>query len=402
MFKIVISVILLAWLTPSIAQQKESPVEISVYGFVAVDVGHNTRGGRTIRNERIYLFPWPDVDRAGNPLSTKGNFEIDAAHSRFGINVKGPSVGGLSVSGLIEADFLGDARASDSNFRLRHAFLRIGHGNFILLAGQTWHPFFITENFPQLVNSSAGVPIHPLIRNPQLRLSWKPNANMELIAALIEQNNFRTAGYTRGTEQAIMPEVLLQLKLGGTGPLWGALSAGYKTLAIPETITRQHVTVSGFHSQASIRYTSEGLTARAGAIYGQNLSEMAITGGTGRVIGSPDENPEFALLATATAWVDINRRSNSWDPGIFAGYMQALGTSREVVVIDALSFHPDVNNVVKIAPRIRHHLNSNTWIGLEYMLTSAAWGRSFNVNGVPENLTNHVNHRPLGSFRYNF
>jgi hypothetical protein len=384
----------------------EKLFDVSLHGFVAVDVAHNTRVGRTIRNEHIYMFPLPaKIDEiTGKDLNDRGNFDIDAAHSRFGLHIKGPTVNGISVFGLIEADFLGDARFSDSNFRLRHAYVRFGYKNYTLLAGQSWHPFFMPENFPQKVNTAVGVPMHPLSRNPQLRLGWKPNENTELLIALIEQNNFRTAGFAKGSEYAEMPEILLQVKLGGAGPAWAAFGAGYKRLAIPDNIDslKTGAMVNGFHYQASFRYKLPKATIRASGMYVDNISEMAVPGGVGRVVGSTNENPEFVFLKTATLWTDIKSNNTTWDPGFFIGYLKALGNSKEVDVVKELSFHPDVTDVLSVAPRILYHVNSHTWIGLEYMYTQAAWGSSYDSNGAPIDLKDYVNHRTLLSFRYNF
>lgn len=386
---------------------QEKPFDISFHGFVAVDAVHNTRVGRTIRNEHIFMFPLPaSIDeRTGKDLNDRGNIDIDAAHSRFGLRIKGPTVNGVTVFGLIEADFLGDARAADSNFRLRHAFVRFGYQDFTLTAGQTWHPLFLTEMFPQKANTGVGVPMHPLSRNPQLRFAWKANQTTELSVSFIEQNNFRTAGFPKGSEFSQMPEITLQLKLGGTGPAFAALTAGYKRLAIPDAVDtlKTNAMVNGVHAQASFRYKFPQFTLRTAALYGDNLSELAIPGGVGRVKGSTNENPEFASLATGTLWADINSDREKWDPGFFIGYMKALGASKEVTVEKSISpFHPDVTNVLSVAPRIKYHVNKYTWIAFEYMYTEADWGSTYDNYGVPQNLKSYVNHRTLLSFRYHF
>jgi hypothetical protein len=386
--------------------QDEKPFEISLHGFIAVDAAYNTRASQQVRNKHIYMFPLPErIDAAtGKDLNDRGVYDMDAAHSRFGLHIKGPTINGVSVFGLLEADFLGDDRVADSDFRLRHAYVRLGYKDFSFVAGQTWHPFFIPENFPQTVNTGVGVPMHPLSRNPQLRFNWNPQDNLELSATLLEQNNFRTTGFATGSEDAGVPEVVLQAKIGGTGPAWVSLSAGYKRLAIPEALDPQKVRpeVGSFHYQATFRYKLPMLTYRMGALYGQNNSDIVIPGGVGRVVNTPDSDPEFKPLASATFWIDINSTNKTWDPGFFAGYLKAMGASEEVTVIPGLSLKPDVADVIAIAPRLKYHIGTHTWIGAEYMWTQAGWGKSYDSYGAPSEVENYTNHRLLLSLRYHF
>ncbi len=400
--------------------QDEKPFEISLHGFIAVDAAYNTRASQQVRNKHIYMFPRPErIDAAtGKDLNDRGVYDMDAAHSRFGLHIKGPTINGVSIFGLLEADFLGDDRVNDSDFRLRHAYVKLGYKDFSFIAGQTWHPFFIPENFPQTVNTGVGVPMHPLSRNPQLRFNWHLQDNVELSATFLEQNNFRTTGFSTGSEDAGVPEVVLQAKVGGTGPAWVSLSAGYKRLAIPEALDPQKVRpeVGSFHYQATFRYKLPMLTYRMGALYGQNSSDLVIPGGVGRVVNTPDSNPEFNPLASATFWIDINSTNKTWDPGFFAGYLKAMGATEEVTVIPGLSLNPDVTDVIAIAPRLKYHIGSHTWIGAEYMWTQAGRAKktmtttetetititSYDSYGAPADVKNYTNHRLLLSLRYHF
>ncbi|TCO08371.1 hypothetical protein [Natronoflexus pectinivorans] len=387
------------------AQESEEKLfDISFHGFVAVDAAHNSRVGNTLRNKHIYLYPLPEVldTETGIDLNGRGNTDIDAAHSRFGIHVKGPIVNGISVYGLIEADFLGDARAADSNFRLRHAFIRLGYGDFTLTAGQTWHPFFIPENFPNTAHTGVGVPMHPLSRNPQLRLTWHQK-NFELSASFIEQNNFRTTGFGEGSEFGEMPEVTLQLKLW-RGNAWGSVSAGYKRLAMPaiEETATIGTYVGSFHAQTTFRYRFPGVLVRAGALYGENTSELAMPGGVARTLASTPENPEFIPLAYGSLWTDMERHSATWSPGVFVGYTEALGASENVDGATAFGRDTRVANVFTISPRLRYHINTATWVALEYMYTEAGWGNSYDEKGVPSDVKTYANNRILLSMRYTF
>ncbi|MDG5799312.1 DcaP family trimeric outer membrane transporter [Marinilabiliaceae bacterium ANBcel2] len=389
--------------TESISQDRLFNVDI--YGMVAVDVAHNTRGSRMARNDHIYLYPLPSGKDNDHDINDRGTFDIDAAHSRFGLNVLGPEVNGISTLAVLEADFLGDARFADSNFRLRHAYLQLGYNNITFIVGQTWHPFFVPENFPQTGNTCVGVPMYPLSRNPQLRFSYRFNEDVEIIAALIEQNNFRSAGFVKGSEEAQVPETVIQLKLGGEGNAFATFSAGYKRLAIPQDIsqTEDQPVIGSTHYQASFRYQLPRLTFRAGGIYGGNLTEHVIPGGVGEVIESSGTNsPEYEALKVATLWSDLEVMNETWRPGFFTGYLNRLGSSDEVDVIDDLSMDPGLSSLFVVSPRIRYVLADHINITLEYYFSRAGWGEEFDYYGVGDDVSYYNNHRSLLSFKYLF
>lgn len=392
------------WL--GLGAQNDNKVQVELHGFVAVDGVYNTRASKQARNHHIYLYPLPERqhDITGEDLNDRGRFDLDAAHSRFGLHLKGPEWEGLRVSGVLEADFLGDDRGSDADFRLRHAYIKLGRGDWDVTVGQTWHPFFIPENFPQMVNTCAGLPMHPLSRNPQVRLAWQAGSHTELSLTLLEQNNFRTTGFASGSEDAGRPEVVLQVKSGGDGPAWASFTAGYKQLALPEAYdpAGTQPLLKGWHAQATFRYRLQVATFRAGALYGQNISEMVIPGGVGRRSSSSADNPDYLPLATATLWLDADRRMERWDPGIFVGYMQALGASEPVEVVEALSFDAGISQVFTLAPRVKYHFTPRLFAGAEYMYARAGWGQGYDDHGLPVDVLNFSNHRMLFSMRYSF
>ena len=384
---------------------QEKKFEIEFHGFVGVDAIHDSRASKTVRHRHLLLYPLAaSLNEEGHDLNNRGEFDIDAAHSRFSLHIKGPDINGITTFAMMEGDFSGGLPGTDADFQMRHAYIQFGYKKIGLIAGQTWHPFFIPENYPQTINAGVGVPIHPLNRNPQLRFIYKPTENLELSATILEQNGFRSAGFSKGTEEAELPEFALQMKARGTGPLWASLTAGYKTLAIPYDIDLQEepTTMGSFHFSASLRVKTGPMVLRGGTVYGGNLTEHVMPGGVGRVISSTSQHPEYKPLNTGSYWFDMGTNSKTWDPGFFIGYLKNYGASEIIEVINALGRDANIASVLVFSPRLRYLIGSHVWIGAEYTYNKAAYGSEVTSKGKPANTTSYVNHRTQLSLKYSF
>ncbi len=376
--------------------------DISFRGYVGVNTTFDSRASVAARNRSVYLYPLPErlSQETGEDLNERSQLDTDAAFSRFGLHIDGPRLGEFNASAMIEGDFIGNG-AVDSYFRLRHAFVTLSKEKWSLLAGQTWHPFFVTENFPGTVNVNAGTPFHPLIRNPQVRLAWQVSSTTQLLFYVIDQNNFRSSGFgANSTEEALFPELDGQLKWN-SGGAFAALTAGFKTLAIPEAISPKADPdkVSSYHFNASFRYNLPGFTFRMEGIYGSNLSEMVMLGGVGQSVAGNG----FVSLETGSIWTDIQTsNTEGWQPGLFAGYTVNMGAREEVTVVEGLSRSKGkVASVYGLSPRLKYIIGK-AWIGAEWLLSNAEWGEDFDAFGVPTDTRDYINHRLLLSLRYNF
>lgn len=372
--------------------------KVDFHGYVGVDAAVNTRGSVEARNRHIYLYPLPEVlNEAGEDANDYRQFDLNASHSRFGLHISGPELKGFQTSGVIEGDFLGNGNG-DNNFRLRHAFVKFAKKTWSLTVGQTWHPLFLTENYPATVNCNAGAPFHPLNRTPQIRLTFKASESTQLLFFLLEQNNFRSSGFGfNSTERALLPEMDAQLKWHNGGA-WAAVTAGFKTLAVPNTGTSPEK-VSSYHMNASFKYQFPKFTFKMEGVYGSNLSELVMLGGVGQSVADED----YVALETGSIWTDIHsNKSDGLQPGLFAGYTANMGAREEVMVSEELSRSGgEVASVFAFAPRLKY-IMGKAWIGAEWMLTRAEWGNEFDDYGVPEDTEDFVNYRLLLSLRYNF
>lgn len=110
------------------------------------------------------------VAREDTYEGTVGRFQASSRSTRFGMAVDAKTIGGVTPSGVLEADFAGDQPTSsvggsersyyDSpNFRLRHAYLKLANDYVDVLIGQT-DDVFGWQNTPSSVS-----------RHTQFRLS---------------------------------------------------------------------------------------------------------------------------------------------------------------------------------------------------------------------------------------
>lgn len=386
-------------LSLSMVCKAEKPAfELKFHGFVGVSVFSDSRASATARNRHIYLYPLSeDLSTEGIDLNKRGEFNIDVTQSRFGVDLIGPTFKNIQTTAMLEGDFLGNG-SGDNNFRLRHAFARFSGERWSLLAGQTWHPLFIPENCPGTVDLNAGAPFHPLNFSPQIQFSWQALPSTKLLLYVIEQNNFRSAGFPKGSEESLQPEFDVQIKWQHN-KVWAALTAGMNTLALPREIepTKSPVRVRSFHYNASFRYRLPALTIQLEGIYGGNLSGLVMPGG----IGITADN-KYKPLQTGSLWLGMHgNRTQGWQPGLFAGYLKSMGSSSELEVVKSLSRHPAIGSVYAISPRVKY-IFGNMWLGAECQWTTAEWGKSFDAYGVPEDTKSFENWRFLLSARYNF
>ncbi|MGQ1947225.1 DcaP family trimeric outer membrane transporter [Geofilum sp. OHC36d9] len=401
------ALLMLGWGVASQLSAQETKLDINIHGFIEVDAAQNSRASNAVRNGHIFLYPLAEnLDKNGNDQNDSGDFDLDAGRSRVNLTITGPVINQLTIMGYLEADFLGKAPNYDNNLRLRHAYIKLDYNNLTFTIGQTWHPLFIPAYCPKTVNANVGSPMHPLNRNPQIRINYKINRGFDIMLALVEQNNFRSTGFTNGNDDAGMPEIDLQLQLGGSGNVQAAFTAGYKRLAIPQTdeaTWSNQPTVEGFHYEANVLFKQNKYNISAGALYGDNLTEHVMPGGIGLVAGSDATNPEYDPMRIATCWIDINSNSKKWIPGFFAGYLNNRGASKEITVEPYFSRNPEVKDVLSISPRIRYHLTPQASLNLEYLYSQAGWGHgTYDANGIPQNVKNYVNHRTLLAVRYTF
>ncbi len=175
-------------------------LKVGIGGFILLDLQYGDKvftGG-----------PVPSV--ANTPLDTDKERDhsetvVDARQSRLRVTAS-DTVGSVSFSGLVEADFAGsdgDALVSNSRrFQLRHAFARADHSSgFSLLAGQFWSLFSNIVSVPAADTFTAGAAAGRLVaRQPQLKVGYRvplePQMGNLLFEADVEKHSLQNLGST--------------------------------------------------------------------------------------------------------------------------------------------------------------------------------------------------------------
>ena len=392
--KLSLTLLLFVLSLPTLLAQ-EKKIEVSVHGYLGLNVTHDSHTSSSSRYGHVYRYPVPN-----NGASNRQKFDISAAHSRLIFQVKGAEFAGYTPSAYIEADFLGST--TDAMLRLRHAYMTFDGAKFSLLAGQAWHPVTSSESMPtSILNNNAGAPVHSLNRNPQIRLTWKTSDKLQLIASVVDQHLSRSSGFADGAEQSGVPEINLQAKFS-SGKWWATVLAGSKQLAIPTSLeaTKNPVNVTHFHYSASMRYRAGNFTAKAGALYGDNLSEHTKPGGMGKTAAN-----KYIPLRSISTWIDLNSLHKKTEIGVLAGCFSNMGASEKIdEVVSGISRDASIKDIYVVSPRVKYFFTPQIFIGIEYLMTLAQWGEDgkFDNYGIPQNVSDVTNHRFLFSMRYVF
>ncbi len=194
-----------------------SSLDVQFYGYVKADAAWDSS---RVTTGNYILF----VNEDGED---DDEFNLTARQTRLGLRIKGPDMGDIRTSGLVECDFYGAGGEENKNiFRMRHAYLRLlwPEHDFSILAGQAWD--VIAPLYPDTLNFTIlwdGGNIG--YRHPQIRATREivldDDVNLELAGALSRTigDLEEAADSSRPGEDAGFPT--LQGRVGVTFPWFG-------------------------------------------------------------------------------------------------------------------------------------------------------------------------------------
>ena len=360
--------------------QAGAGMQFRFYGFVNAEMFYDSRQMVAAREGNVPLWPMPvDRDADGNDRNAVPAMTFSVLSTRLGVTVSGPEVLGARASAVVEVDFLGTTAPTYNLIRLRQGLVRLNWERSELLAGQYWHPLFIVQCFPGTVAFGSGTPYHVLNSGPQLRYTYKPGV-LSLAAMLVSQNDFTSPGpqgfsstYIRNSGR---PELFAQAIVSAGSVLAGA-SAGVKWLRPYSTTTAGYQTkelMQGFSGNAFVRYAAGSFTAKAQVIYGNDLSHLVMPGGYGEA-GLTDATRalySYSGISTYSVWADLEHRGERVYAGLFAGYIENLGSS-EAITGRSWGRATNVAHMYRIAPRAGL-IYGKTTFNAEVMYDAAAYG----------------------------
>lgn len=393
-------------------EKKDSKWGISFSGFVKSDFIFDSRQTVNAREGHFLFFPQPELlDKNNSDINAKPNFNILSIQTRINGKITGPDALGAKTSAMIEGEFFGTSDADVNGFRLRHATVNFDWEQTSLMAGQFWHPMFVTDCFPGTVSFNTGAPFQPFTRNPQLRLTQKLTKDFSTTFAVYSERDFQDYGpsglssvYLRNSA---IPGLNFGLQYKKEKFMFGA-SGDFKTLTPRIVTTKNVITDKKVNSLALEGYTKiniEPVTIKLEGVWGKNIANMFMLGGYAvKTIDTVNGFETYSPINIFSLWGDISGGKDI-EIGIFAGYTKNLGADDNLYSASSQYFYSrgyNIDGLFRLSPRVLFNAGK-TRIAAEIEYTSALYGTpNANDKGKVENTKAISNIRGLVAFYYFF
>lgn len=388
---------------------------VKFYGFVRNDIMFDSRQITSAREGDLSLYPKDkSPDANGKDINDASTFHMLAITSRAGANITGPDAFGAKTSAILEGEFFGNVDADINEFRLRHAYAKLDWKKTQLAFGQYWHPMFVPECFPGVIDFNTGMPFQAFNRSPQVRLTQKiGKANKtSLIVAMLSQRDFASAapsGYNTNDplRNSAVPNMHAQLQYKSTNFLAG-VGVDYKSLrprlnsGTPNVVSKERV-----NSTSLIAYTkisTSNVVLKGEAVIGENLTDHVMIGGYLGYMETPESVETYDATKTAAYWFDVAGTGKKVVPGLFMGYTSNSGAKSGATAAYGRGIGVSgrgIKDIYRIAPRIEF-ISGKFRFGTEIEYTAAQYGTN-NTNGkISGHTTNVSNTRFLLATTFSF
>lgn len=393
------------------AQEEAEKLSVNFSGYVGYSFFLDTYESATTRDGLVYLYPLSeDLDVNGDDLNKNLQAQMLVVESRTRLTASGLSAFGAKSKVVIEGDFLGTAEAFTRLFRLRHAYIQLDWENSELIAGQTWHPMFVTGCFPGVFSFGAAAPFNPLSRAPQVRYTFKPTSNLDIMGALLFHGDFKSKGTSDAQQNSGVPDMQFQFRFHNDF-IYTGFTAGYKLLQprseVTSTNTKTDEKIGSYNLQAFAKFTTKPVIVKAEAIYGQNLSNYVMLGGYG-ASEDPALNPDhsYTNLNTLSLWSEVITNFKKLNSAIFIGYSQNMGANKDYYSISTVAIPyaigENIDHILRISPRIQYTSGKMT-IVLEHMFSTAVYGTAFDSKHKATSTADPtINNRIILGAKYTF
>lgn len=374
--------ITLIWNTQFLIAQSENSGQrfewLSISGFVSNSVKYDTRQTEYAREGELMLFPKPvELDKNGKDKNAFGRFGMYNIHSMMSFGMKGKELYGFKTSAKLEFDFFGSANSNMATARIRHAYMKIQNNTFGVILGQTWHPTFFIDCFPEIIAWGAAVPAHPFNRSPQIRLIYTPSTQFELSVSAVSQRDYTSSGPAGSSGDYLRNSGLPEFQFSivsrlNNGFAFGTV-VGYKTL-VPRLLTDSLIavkeTISSYNLSGFVKYKTAHWQAKAHAIYGQDLSNLLILGGYGvDSINITNDVRTYKNYEAYGLWGETEYSLGDFSFGFFIAYVESPGNRRKNLKFN-YGFNTSIESLIRWSPRIVYK-KENLKFGLELSATTA-------------------------------
>lgn len=147
----------------SLGAQETAP-KVSLYGFIRNYYAFDTRESVAGTEDFFYYLPKDENKKGDVDLNGQSSFRFAALTSRIGLNVTGYEYNGLKFGAKIETDFYNGLSGVSGTavLRLRQAYVTVGRNDWLVTAGQAWHP--MAADMPDVFSLNTGAPFGPFSR----------------------------------------------------------------------------------------------------------------------------------------------------------------------------------------------------------------------------------------------
>ena len=368
---------------------------VQISGFSRIDYIYDTRQTSEAVEGLFTFFPSAqEFDANGKDINASPKTNLSSISSRLSTRFYAPNLGGAKSTAYIEFDFTGTSNTN--GVRMRQAWINFERKTSNLLIGRTWHPF-ATGTVPNVVALNTGAPFWAFNRSDMVRFDYKPG-NMFLQAFALYQSDYASLGPAPGTasssvkspvymRDAVLPEFAGHIAYKKPGIQLGAIGS-IKTIKPRQfTMSKNYATdglkyktdetLTTYAAQAYVQYQKADWVVKAQATYTQNTTESLQIGGYAvSAIDPATGHEKYTPTQYMNYWLNVDY-GKKYQVGLFAGYLNSLGTRDNVVGAWYARGYAGGSNNIQYMYRISPHFfyNVNNWqFATEFEYTAAAFG----------------------------
>ena len=159
--------------------------------------------------------------------------------------------------------------------------------------------------------------------------------------------------------------------------------------------------LDGLCGMIQAQYNKDKLAIKAKTLIGHDMSHLGICSGFGQVDHLNPGEIQYAPLAASSSWAQV-QYGGALKFGVFGGYMSNWGAGKDLIpgTIRAAE-GGTIDNMWRVAPNVQYTVG-NMNLGVEYELTTVAYGTTIEANGKVSDTHNVSNNRLLLSVMYAF
>lgn len=387
MKKTIVSILLLVLCGSVFAQDKAGTLK--PYGFVRNFFAFDTRESLAGTEDFFFYVP-KDValSSEGVDLNEQATFRFAALTTRLGVDLVGFEYEGFKIGGRIETDFYSGVSGvtGTATLRLRQAFATIGKNNWLVTAGQTWHP--MAADMPDVFSLNTGAPFGPFSRTPQVKVDWKVADGISFTGSAIWQMQYTSAGPGGASANYIKYGCTPELYFGVSytdGGFTGRI--GVDMLSIKprwnngvKKVSDRITTVSPF---VYAQYKKDLFSVKVKSIFAQAGEHFNLNGGYGVSAINMDGSYEYTPTRNSSTWVSL-AYGKKVQYILFGGYVRNFGTKEDLYggegkyapasyLYFSKNSYSNMNRMWRLTPTIIRNIGKFA-LGIEYEITSVQYG----------------------------